>query len=68
MNALHRRLARLEAVGGQRTFAHLSDEQLDHRLREEMRMWLRSDPQACPADVRRNVADFLAAGSAEAES
>ena len=63
MSALRRRLLRLEAVGGRRVFVQLSDAELDGRLRAELRLWLAEDTSACPADLRRDVATFLAAGS-----
>jgi hypothetical protein len=63
VSALRRRLLRLEAVGGRRVFAHLSDAELDVRLRAELRLWLAEDPSARPADLRRDVATFLGAGS-----
>ena len=60
MTLLHRRLLRLERANGRHVFAHLSDTELDARLRTELAAWLRGEPDACPADVRAEVAAFLA--------
>jgi hypothetical protein len=62
MNTLRRRLLRLEAVNGRHVFTDLSDTELDAQLRAELADWLASDPDACPADVRAEVAAFVAAG------
>ena len=59
VNPLHRRLLRLETVGGRHVFAHLSDNELDTRLRAELAEWLRTEPDACPPAVRAEVAAFL---------
>ena len=63
---LRRRLLRLETVNGRRVFRHLSDAELDNRLRAELGAWLRGDPGACPADLRDELAPLLAAEVAPA--
>ena len=65
MNLLRRRLLRLETVNGRHVFAHLSDNELDTRLRAELAEWLRDDPDACPPAVRAEVAAFLGKTDAE---
>ena len=61
MNPLRRRLLRLETVNGRHTFAHLTDGEVDARLRAELAAWIRDDPDACPEPVRAEVAAFLTA-------
>ena len=61
MSALHRRLLRLETVNGRHAFTHLSDNELDTRLRAELTEWLRDEPNVCPEPVRAEVAAFLRA-------
>ncbi len=63
VNALHRRLLRLESVNGRHVFTHLSDTELDTRLRAELAEWLRAEPDACPPEVRAEVAAFVAEGA-----
>lgn len=57
---LHRRLLRLETFDDRHSFTHLSESELDLRMRAELAAWLRADPDACPADVRGEVSAFLA--------
>ena len=65
MTGLERRLLRLEAVQGGRCLRHLSDADLDARLRAELATWMTEEPGACPADVRAEVAAFLGAPDIE---
>ena len=55
-----RRLLRLETVNGRAVFTHLSDSELDDRLRAELAAWLRDDPDACPPTVRAEVLTAIA--------
>ena len=64
MTALHRRLLRLESRGGRHAFRTLGDGELDWRLRAELAEWLRTEPAACPAEVRAEVLAFVAAADA----
>lgn len=59
MNALRRRLLRLETANGRPVFKHLTDDELDARIRAELAEWLRTEPDACPADVRGELVGFL---------
>ena len=59
MTALRRRLLRLEAANGRCVFAHLSDHELDARLRAGLDAWLREEPGPCPAGLRDELAPFL---------
>lgn len=61
MSALHHRLLRLESCFGRHGLAHLTDAELDRRLRAELGEWLRTDPARLPADLRAELADPLAA-------
>ena len=61
MSALHRRLLRLESRGGRHGFAHLTDTELDRRLRAELGKWFRTDPAPLPADLRAELAVLAAA-------
>jgi hypothetical protein len=61
MSALHRRLLRLESRGGRHAFAHLTDAELDRRLREELAAWLATDPAPLPVELRAGIATFIAA-------
>ena len=65
MTGLERRLLRLEAVQGGRPLRHLSDAELDARLRAELATWLAEAPGAYPADLRAEVAAFLGAPDVE---
>lgn len=61
MNLLHRRLQRLEAARGRPGFACLGDDELDTLMRDGFAAWLRDDPEACPAEMRAELAAFVAA-------
>ena len=67
MSALHRRLLRLESRGGRHGFAHLTDGELDRRLRAELADWLRTDPAPLPAGLRAEIEAFVAAPPDAAE-
>ena len=65
MNALQRRLLRLETVAARRMFRHLSDEELDARLAAELGAWLSADQDDCPAELLPDVLAIIAACGAE---
>lgn len=61
MSALHRRLLRLESRGGPHGFAHLTDAELNQRLRAELGEWLHTGSASLPIDLRAELAALVAA-------
>ena len=60
MTTLHRRLLRLETTAGAHRFVHLTDGELERRLRTALAGWLCHGPADCPEVVRAEVMALLA--------